>query len=199
MAMRESTVSAPAPGRRWYLVALLVFLVGTAAFGVFLFSQLSRLGDELMRVVVPGQHEMTLAAGTYTIFNEQGGAVDGRVYAGGNISGLRVSVQPPAGGVVIPLTADASSRYSVGGRAGQSIFTFTITEPGTYRFIASYEDGRTDPQAVLAIGRGFMASLLKTILGGLAIAFGGAVIAAAIAISVYRRRRRALAPPPARG
>ena len=97
---------------------------------------------------------------------------------------------------MIAMTPDGSSRYSLGGRSGQSLFTFSIVETGTYRLIAAYDDDRATPQAVLAIGRGFMARLLMAILGGLAIAFAGAGVAAAIAIAVFRRRQAALQAPP---
>lgn len=205
MTMRESSVQgtgAPdrgAPGRIWYLLAVIVFLAGMAAFTIFLVTQIGRLGDNLVRVTVPGEHEMTLAAGDYTIFHEEGGTSDGRILSSGGISGMRVSVQRPGGGALIPLTPNSSSRYALRGRSGQSVFSFTIAEGGLYRLTAAYDDGRTSPPALLAVGRGFMADLLKTIFGGLAIALGGALVATLIGLGIYRRRRRAAAPPSSAG
>lgn len=203
--MQNSTVqSGSVPGRKWYAAAVLVFVVGMAVFVVFVAGKVLKVGDDFVRVTVPGQAELTLDPGTYTIFHEQGGTTDGADGAViGNVTGLRVRVQRPGDGAAVRLTPDAAARYSVEGpmvptsrqRSGQSLFTFTITEPGTYRLVAAYDDGRAGPQAVLAIARGFMADLLTTVLASLAIWFGSAGIAMSIAIYVYRRRRRALAPP----
>ena len=118
-----------------------------------------------------------------------------RLFVG--VLGYGAHVGPAFGGVLIALTPDGSSRYSIGGVSGRSLFTFRIVESGLYRFIAAYDDGRTTPSGVLAIGRDFVKDLLTTILVSLAIAFGGAAIAGAIAFGVYRRRRT-LAPPLAR-
>jgi hypothetical protein len=186
------------PGRKWYAVAVLAFLAGMTVFAVFLFARLSNLGDDFVRVTTPGQADLSLNPGTYTIFHEQGGMTDetgAGLITAGDVSGLRISVQNPGTGTAVPLVASGGKRYTLDGRSGQSLFTFTLTEPGTYRLIARYDDGRASPQAVLAIARGFIRNLLTTIFGGLAIAFGSFAIAGAIGIPVYHRRRSALGRP----
>jgi hypothetical protein len=70
-----------------------------------------------------------------------------------------------------------------------------ISERWYYRLVARYDDGRSGPQAVLAIAPGFTRNLLTTVFGGLAIAFGSFAIAGAIDIPVYRRRQRVLGRP----
>lgn len=198
MTPQSTERSGSVPGRKWYALAVLVFLAGMTVFAVFLFARLSKLGDDFVRVTAPGQAELTLAPGGYTIFHERVGMTDatgGGVITAGDITGLRISVQNPGTGAAVPLTASDGGRYTVDGRSGQSLFTFTLTEPGTYRLVARYDDGRPGPQAVLAIARGFMRNLLTTVFGGLAIMFGSFAIAGAIGIAVYRRRRSMLGPP----
>lgn len=198
MTPQSTERSGSVPGRKWYAVAVLVFLAGMTVFALFLFARLSKLGDDFVRVTTPGQAELSLDPGAYTIFHEQGGMTDGTgggVITAGDITGLRISVQNPGTGTAVPLMASAGSRYTLDGRSGQSLFTFTLTEPGTYRLVARYDDGRPGPQAVLAIARGFMRNLLTTVFGGLAIAFGSFAIAGAIGIPVGLRRRSALGRP----
>jgi hypothetical protein len=195
MTSQSTERSDSLPGRKWYAVAVLVFLAGMTVFAAFLFIMLSKFGDDFVRVTVPGQADLTLAPGAYTIFHERGGMTDG---AGGgvitacDVTGLRISVQKPGTGTAVPLTASAGNSYTLDGRSGQSVFSFTLTEPGTYRLVARYDDGRPGPQAVLAIVRGFVWTLATTLVGGLAIAFGSVAIAGAIGIPVYARRRIAL-------
>jgi hypothetical protein len=197
MIFRSTQQSGSIPGRIWYAVAALIFLAGMAMFTVFLIGTLSELRDELVRVTVPGEAELTLDPGSYTIFHERGGMPDGTgggIITTDDITGLRISMLKPESGTTVSLTADASSRYTLDGRSGQSLFTFTLTEPGTYRLIAAYGEGRSGSPATLTIAHGFMATLLMTIFAGLAIAFGSFAVAAAMILFVYRRRRSALGP-----
>jgi hypothetical protein len=188
--MSATPPPAAVPGRIWYLVAVAIFLVGMAAMAAFLISRLMSMDSGLTRFVVPGEQTMTLEAGAFTIFHEPQGVIDGKIYAGGSIEGLTVSVTGPDGGVV-PLTGAGSGRYSIGGHTGFAVFDFTVASPGAYVVAGRYADGAEGPQTVLAVGAGFLSGLLTTVFGSLAIAFGGAIIAAAIGVTVLVKRRRA--------
>jgi hypothetical protein len=198
MTVSQSTVrSGGVPGRKWYAVALLVLLAGVTGFFLILTVTVLKFGDDFVRVTVPGQAELPLDPGIYTIFHEQGGTTDGvggGVITAGDVSGLRISVHA-LGGAIVPLKADASGYYSINGRSGDPLFTFAITEPGTYQLAAAYDDRRSGPPAVLAIARDFNQTVMKTVLAGLASAFVSVAAAIAIALYVHRRRRRAAAVP----
>ena len=116
MTPQSTERSGSVPGRKWYAVAVLVFLAGMTVFAVFLFARLSELGDDFVRVTMPGQAELPLDPGPYTIFHERGGMTDstgGGVITAGDITGLRISVQNPGTGTAVPLTASAGSRYTL--------------------------------------------------------------------------------------
>jgi hypothetical protein len=187
--------SAPArrpPGRRWYFLAILIFIAGWAGMAMFLASRLSGSAERMMRVLVPGQTEIRLnEPGTYTIFHEFQSTFEGRVYNVDNISGLEITVRPSAGGAALPLKGGTTTNYSVGSRSGRSLFQFEVTTPGAYRVVGTYPTGRQQPQTVLAIDRGFVGELLLTIFGGIAIAFGSMAIAITMIMVVFIRRRRA--------
>jgi hypothetical protein len=190
MTPHESTVQpANVPGRGWYIVAGAVFAAAMGLFAAVMYGQISDIDRDFVRLTAPGQTELTLDAGRYTIFHEQVSSAEGRVGVG-SPDGLLLSIHPRGGGPAVPLTGDRSSRYSLRDRSGQALFTFAIAEPGLYQITSRYEDGRSEPQVGLAVGRGFVGTLLRTIFTGLAIAFGGAAIAGAIAFVTYRRRRR---------
>jgi len=182
--------AAAPPGRVWYLVALIIFLAGMAAMAAFLITRLMSMDSGLTRFVVPGEQPLTLEAGNYTIFHEPGGVIDDKIYAGGTIEGLTVTVTGPDGAVV-PLAPASSGRYSFGGHTGYAVFDFTAASPGAYVVAAAYPDTTSGPSTVLAVGAGFLSGLLTTIFGSLAIAFGGAIIAAFILIRTLVKRRRA--------
>jgi len=185
-----STVSRP-PGRRWYVVAAVVALAGWTAMALFLVSRIGDSTARMMRMLAPGQTDLLLKEpGTYTIFHEYQSTFEGRVYDVESISGLIIAVQ--SGGTTVPLVRSTSNtRYSIASAAGRSLFDFEVRVPGTYRISASYDGGRKEPQTVLAIDHGFVGSLVMTILGAMAMAFGGMGIAVAIAVAVFIKRRRA--------
>lgn len=129
--------------------------------------------------------------GTYTLFHERVSVFDGRYYVTENMSGLTVRLAAADGSVVAFDEPDATTSYEFAGRSGTSIFTFEIAAPGSYRLIAGYGDGRQEPKAVLAIGRGFVGKLFGVILGTMAIGFGSAGIAIAITATTFLKRRSA--------
>jgi hypothetical protein len=171
-------------------VALLIFLAGMAGMAAFLIDRLSTMQDGMTRVVVPGEQAVTLEAGSYTIFHETHSVIDGVVYASPGLGGLVVTVTGPDGEAV-PLEAAGSGRYSFGGHTGYSVFDFTAPVAGDYVVAGRYQADGAGPETVIAVGAGFMSSLLGTIFGSLGIAFAGSIIAAALAVMTLVQRRRA--------
>ncbi len=188
--MTAPAAPATPPGRIWYLIAVGIFLVGMTAMAVFLITRLMSMDSGLTRFVAPGGETLTLDAGNYTIFHEPQGVIDGKIYSGGALTGLTVTVTGPDGSDV-PLTAASSGRYSFGGHTGFAVFDFTAASSGAYIIAGHYADDAPGPQTVLAVGAGFLSGLLTTIFGSLGIAFGGAIIATAIGVTVLVKRRRA--------
>lgn len=178
------------PSRLWYVVAILVLLAGIAGGVSFMMPRLTGLSDDFIRVIVPGDHEIELPeAGSYTIFHEPSGTVEGVLYTASDISGLRVSLSSAAGGD-IALGAGSGSRYTAGGHRGYSIFTFEIPSAGAYHLAAAYDDGRTEPRTILAVSGGFVSGLVFTILGTIAMIFAGIGLALAVGLTTFFRRRR---------
>jgi hypothetical protein len=177
--------------RGWYVVALIIGLAGWAGMASFLAVRLSGSTETMIRVLVPGETELRLnEPGRYTIFHEYQSTLEGRIYNVDSISGLRVSVRSRDSRTTVPLRPTTSSRYTVGGRAGRSVFAFDVPAPGAYVLAGAYSDGRREPQTVLAIDRGFVSGLFVTILGGIAMALGGTALGIVFAVFVWRHRRR---------
>lgn len=178
------------PGRIFYLVALLPMILGFAAMGVILATQLPKMNDGLQQVVVPGAHELTLEPGMHTVFLETRSVVDGRAYAIDAVPGLQVRVEDADGAPIALSDPAASSTYSLGGREGHSISAFMIDRAGTYRVGADY--GETGgPQAVIAVGQGFVGRLLVAIFSSLGAVFAGLALTVGLLIWIYVSRHRA--------
>jgi len=182
------------PSRMLYGVAGIIFISGWVFFAFFLYKNLSAIPDKLQQVVVPGKSQITLPKpGSYTIFHEHHSVVGSRVYStAGHISGLKCRLVSRATGAEIPLSATlASQTYNLGNRSGVAILEFKIDQPGIYDFWAGYEEAGEGPQAVLAIGQGFVMAILTTVFGSLAIVFGGIGLAVAIAVYTAVMRHKA--------
>ncbi len=183
-------VPGAAPSRLRYLVAVVIFFAGMAGMGIFLVNQLSEMQDELTRFVVPGERTLAFEAGKYTVFHETESIIDGKVYSSPGLGGLTVTVTGP-GGETVALTPAGSGHYTFGGHKGTSLFDFEATGAGEYTVAGQYAPGASGPETVLAVGAGFMSSLLGTIFGALGIAFAGSIIAAILVVMTLVKRRRA--------
>lgn len=183
------------PSRWYYAIAGVIFVGGWVAFGVFLFTNLSGMGNKLQQVVVPGKSEITLLdPGAYTIFHEYKSVVGGKVYSTEQqLSGLEVTLRSKATGARVPLApATSSSTYEFGSRAGASVFEFNIHDPGVYELSASYSAGQRGPDVVLAVGHDFTMGIMTTVFGSLAIVFGSIAISLALTIYTLIKRSNAI-------
>lgn len=190
--------------QRNYAIAAGIFAVGLLVAGLLGYrfvTGLLGLTDDLQQVVVPGTTELMLEeTGSYTIFYEYRSTVDGRVFrTPESVSGLNVELVSLDTGEAIPLTSPGSdSDYSIRGRAGRSVLSFRIDQPGRYALTGEYASGAQGPEVVLAIGHGFGRELFLTIV----IAFAAATVfclstiaAIALVIVTTVRTRRETVPP----
>jgi hypothetical protein len=113
---------------------------------LFLVDRLGGIGDGLVQIVVPGEKEIVLEPGYYTIFHERESVVDGRIYQSNGIAGLEVSLTDPAGDPVALTTASMSANYNIPGHRGVSAFQFEATTAGTYRLSAAYPAAQRGPR-----------------------------------------------------
>lgn len=181
----------PGPSRLWYLLAIAIFVAGMAGMGAFLSNQVSGLGDDLEQMVVPGEREFELEAGSYTIFHERVSIVNGRIYNADGIAGLGVTLTSAAGAPVALTLTSTNSSYEFAGRRGAAILQFEIRTPGAYLLSAAYREGAAGPETVLAIGSEFAGNLLRTLLGAFVIAFIGIGLGLVVGGGVFYRRREA--------
>lgn len=179
---------------RWYYgLAVLVLVIGLSIFTWSLFSGISGSTAGLIQVVAPGTSDLDLKeAGEYTVFYENQSYADGRFFStGDNIPGLKIEVmEKSTGNKFSTYSPPGSLTYRMGGRFGRAILTFQVNSPGVYQLRASYPPGQEGRQVVLAVGHGFMEGILSTVVISLAAFFGSLIIAAALVITVRKRRHQ---------
>lgn len=180
------------PGKVFYLVSGAVFVIGIILFVVLLLTGITSSVNRLdTRIVVPGTQTIELKeTGKYSIYFEYRSVLDGKVYETESIVGLMCSLKNTETGQSVNLSNSIiNSNYSISGRQGKSIFDFDINKPGKYEFKAWYKSERGE-EAVLAIGKGFGGSLVRTILlciGVLIISLGASI--AIFVVTLVRRNR----------
>lgn len=183
------------PSRWYYLLSLFILGAGTALFLVLLFKGIGGITDKLVQMEAPGTAEMNFSEpGKYTIFYEHQSVLDGKVYnTGENLSGLWLNVVSKETAAPVQLVRPSvNASYTVGNRSGVSILEFNIDRPGVYQVSATYSGKReVEQQVVLAIGQGVAGRIVGTVLGGLAVMFGSLLLAIAMAVWTFVKRRRA--------
>ena len=182
----------PFPGMWAYALPVMALAAGALFFVYYLYINVTSLSASLTQVVMPGTAQIHLPkAHDYTVFHEYRSVVDGVRYATrkspaelecaiASLSGAQVALRKPSG----------SSRYSIMDRAGVSIFTFTITQPGEYEVSCRWKDASPEPQTVIAIGHGFGWDLFTTVLGALAILGAAMVFPVLLFVIIYLRRKK---------
>lgn len=164
----------------YWLAGLLALLAVAGGVGWFVmgFSSLGDKVDELHRVDVPGRAVVELEAGKQSAYWEGAGdAVPPLQIAVRRIDGPAIAVGPHGGEVT----------YDINGRSGTSVAGFAIEEAGPYLVVVDSESGR----GAVAVGKGVGGQIVRAIIGGLGIFFGGLLLTGVVIILTARRRRRA--------
>ncbi len=147
--------------------------------------------DPKTRFVVPGTHELDFDdSGKYTIYYEYQSSINGRGYSSSEyLKSIEVDLQSEDGSIIVPLsTSEGNATYQIGGRAGRSLFSFDIEEPGTYIIHADYQDGTSTPEVVFAIGPEF--DILGIMLRSFGLGIGSFVVGGIFILWVFIKRRR---------
>ncbi|MDD4579841.1 MAG: hypothetical protein PHF80_04110 [Methanothrix sp.] len=176
-----------------YGLAVLVIVIGFAAFAGFMYQGISNMQNDLLQMKAPSTAELNLSeAGEYTIFYENKSYLNGTIYnTDEEIPNLHVSLKEMATGNDLAVHASSESlTYSIGDRSGRSIMAFEVARPGIYQVNASYS-GSEGPQVVLAIGKGMAEGMLSSIIFSIAALVLSIAIAAAIVYTTYRKRKKA--------
>lgn len=166
-----------------YVLGILMTFGGCgASCGLTLWQSSDRVAA-MQRVVMPGTHELELAAGDHVIYAESRSTVDGTAYAwsGGT---LKCGVES-ADGQSVPLeTSSVDENYSFSGHEGQSMFTFEAATAGRYRLGCELDSG----PMVVAVSHGHvLGSMWYSMLGGFAVAAAGLTM---ILLTWDKRRQR---------
>ena len=139
--------------------------------------------DDLTQVVVPGSKDITFAeSGAYAVYYEYRSVVDGAVYASSETPpALACTLTSKSTGANIGVVPDyvETNTYSTKDRerVGVLIQSITIDDPGSYTFSCRYEDGKSEPEIVLAVGPNFVWEFF-----GIAARSGVALVAGLVAL-----------------
>jgi hypothetical protein len=189
--LQDSAVAPRAPGRFWYIVALVLFIGSITAPVVITLWQVFGQEDVTLRLIAPETKKLRFERGTYTVFSDSRAVINGEVVISqGSISGLRVSVRSARGEEIPVGPTSVSSRYSYCGQSGFSVFEFSIPETGEYTIAAAYREADPRQRALLSIRKNFLGGLLGSIFTAVAISVGGSLLAVFIFLrTLYARRR----------
>jgi hypothetical protein len=156
----------------WGLLGFLWFLTGRV--------------ENLQRIPVPGERELTLGeAGDCVIYHEGPGAGGGVVLSSFDVTLTPTDGKPPPAALSRyrgPLT------YNVGSHQGFAVFTFEIDEPRTFLFELAYGGEGPLPSQV-AVGTSILPAIFATVLGFIAWFLAAFVIALVVLIRRRRARR----------
>ena len=169
---------APPTRPSWLLYVLGAALMagGVGIFIYTLWHGISHITDSLVQVVVPGEAQLSLKhAQSYTVFLESESVVNGKIYSSNeSVNGLECKVKAVSSEELIATRRSSiSTTYNVGGRSGHSVLEFNVPQDGSYQFACNYGDSTHGPEAVMAVGSGVGAGIMRTVLTSLLAFFGG--------------------------
>lgn len=201
------------PNRWYYCLAALFPVLGCLITTGILYRWVPNLPGALetidihnmTQVIVPGSADITFPKkGAYAVYYEYRSLVDGVQYINAKTppslictlisetTGKEVGVSPE---YIEGNTYSTKERE----RVGVHLLSISMTEPGTYTFSCHYEDEKTAPKVVVAVGANIVWELFNivarptaAILGGLVVLLGSVAIAILfiVVVAIYRSRSK---------
>lgn len=154
-----------------YVLGIALMFGGCGASCGMTLWQSSAKVDAMQRLVMPGEHEVELAAGEHVIYAETRSTVGGTSYVWNGGALQCTAVESASSKPAALSAATMSENYSFGGFEGQSMFELDIATAGRHRVACEVATG--GPMTV-AISQGrVLGSMLYTMLGGFVIAAAG--------------------------
>jgi hypothetical protein len=160
------------PGRRWYLLALAIFVAGVA-FLVYGIVSLTSTISGLQRTPLPGSGVVSLTrSGGYTVYYEGPGATSG------NIPAFHVNVTPASPGASVASLRHYSSvvHYDFGSHTGRVVLSLTVRGPGRFKITAT---GPATTGADVAVGGSIGSGIVGVLVPGIPLmilGFLGAIV-----------------------
>ena len=188
---QSPVVPRPGPGRKWYVIDLVLFLLFFVPSLLAFLNGLDGITNGLIRVPVPGETSVDLEAGDWTIFYEHVGELDGELYNTSSEAPLmNVSVTGEDGQEAAVGASTGSFDYNISGRAGYSIGDFEIEDGGTYTVVTSVSDPADEGPYLLALGKDLGTSTVALVAGIVGM-IGSAFVAFVVWLVVIIMRSRA--------
>ena len=179
------------PGRKWYLIAFVIFAVIFVPSLLVFLNGFDGITEGLTRVQVPGETEVSLEEGTWTVFYEWAGEFEGQPFTTSSEFPGMEAVVITDDGEQIPVTpSNASFNYNIGGHSGFSVGEVDIPADDEYVFAARHVDPTDTQPFVVALGRNLGRATVQLVLGIIGM-IGAALAAFVIWLIVIILRSRA--------
>lgn len=199
------------PSRWYYLLAVLIPIFACAGSSLFVYSLIPKLPgaldavgiNNLTQVVIPGSAEIYFPkAGAYAVYYEYRSTINGVNYVRGKYPPqLHCNLNSKKTGLGTELTPNyiEGNIYATqnDARVGVHIMSITIHDPGVYKFSCQYQNGRTSPNIVLAVGPNIVWEILNIavkpitaiISGSLVFVCAGGVSILIVGIVAFKRNQ----------
>ncbi len=188
------TATRSKPSRGWYGLALVLMIIGVAAFAASLSlaqSQVAAAVNAMQRIIAPGSAEMTFdQPGDYLVYYEKVGTFNGQDFDTTAVfretPALDIDLQHQATGEYVNVRQakfDKSESQMFNHGRANSEFVFTLPpehfvegadSPVKYTVTASHENPDLDERVLLAVGPPVVGSMMSDWRGP----FGGAALLA---------------------
>ena len=178
------------PGKVWYIVALIVFLVGVGGgAGIFLTTIFSSIFDGT-QFIVPGAITVSIdEPGKYTLWNETSTIFDGQIYSSSTElpKDLKIEIYEISSGHPIKLKPSWTSSETSGSRKRWSLGNIRFDKASEYKIEVTGDFS----DRVFLLRRSVLSNILIAVVISSLLGILGAVGGSALAIIVFVKRSSA--------
>jgi len=175
--------TAKRPSFGWYVLLLLLALIGRGCAGCEAKAKLEHVVANLPRVMSPATLHVVLDAGSTPIIWETRSEIDGEDVDGGQVESIKCTMVGPGAKPVTLTGAGYGPAYDLGSYRGSVAFSADLPTRGEYELSCEGPDG--DP-VVAVVGVGLVMPKIAAIF----LTWLPVMICLGLGVVVFRKRRR---------
>jgi hypothetical protein len=184
MPMGIAVTEVNRPSRMQYFAGIAIIVITSViAIGLLVSNAISLVTPD-MHVTVPGTNTLNLdKTGYYLLFCEEQGSSNDSCDA---ISNMDINLYDSTSNPVELSYPSNDINYTLNDKSYSAVFDFWIDDPGTYTLVAEYDEGKSGPDAVIAIS---VFDFMGAFTASFAVGTLGFIVGIVIVIRTAMKRR----------
>lgn len=176
--------------KHYYILSVLIFIVGAVIFSIYVYKNYVALDDYLVSIDMPGKGTIRIEApGEYDLYYEAEDESSNLLEEDNSIPDFALKVQGEDGKYIPVIKSPTAKVYKYMKRIGTSVFQIKPDKAGVYEVSGNYTNSDRNQRFKLKYDRGFSDKRSVTVVNAQALFLFPIIVSLLLFLYAYSRQR----------